>query len=326
MKYNRIVISSGHSQFVRGACGVLDEVNEARRVVEHVADCLSAMDIDVIVFHDDTSTSQQDNLETIVAFHNDEERDLDVSVHFNAYVETAKPMGTECLYLSQSELATKMADAISACGFVNRGAKKRTDLYFLNHTDMPAILIETCFVDSHADAEIYREHFDAVCEAIAGVLAGKRDRPAPPQIAAAPIQRGKASWFGGPNDTGVSADEGLAFIYEVEQAPHLFLPQQPPNTSGLARRLDPDKYYIAMRFDYDDTPKDMLLDVMALVRSPKTGRSFWAYPADWGPHEDTDRLADLSPGLMDALGITTDDEVEVLFPVYKQKPKVIAIS
>ena len=26
MKYNRIVISSGHSQFVRGACGVLDEV------------------------------------------------------------------------------------------------------------------------------------------------------------------------------------------------------------------------------------------------------------------------------------------------------------
>ena len=49
-------------------------------------------------------------------------------------------------------------------------------------------------------------------------------------------------------------------------------------------------------------------------------------PPDWGPHEDTDRLADLSPGLMDALGITTDDEVEVLFPVYKQKPKVIAIS
>ena len=36
-----------------------------------------------------------------------------------------------------------------------------------------------------------------------------------------------------------------------------------------------------------------------------------ALPADWGPNEKTGRVADLSPGLMEALGIDTDDEVEV---------------
>ena len=39
-----------------------------------------------------------------------------------------------------------------------------------------------------------------------------------------------------------------------------------------------------------------------------------AFPADWGPNEKTGRIADLSPGLMDALNIDTDDEVEVIFP------------
>jgi len=54
--------------------------------------------------------------------------------------------------------------------------------------------------------------------------------------------------------------------------------------------------------------------LLALVRAKKTGRKFYAWPADWGPHEDTDRVADISPGLMEALAITTDDEIEVVYP------------
>ena len=38
---------------------------------------------------------------------------------------------------------------------------------------MPSILIETCFVDSSADAETYQSNFDAVCAAIATVLGGE---------------------------------------------------------------------------------------------------------------------------------------------------------
>jgi N-acetylmuramoyl-L-alanine amidase len=130
---------------------------------------------------------------------------------------------------------------------------------------------------------------------------------------------GKCSWFGGPQDTGVAPDEGLAFIYEVDDAPHLFLPTQPPGTTGLARRLDPKIFYIACRWDYDEFPKPSLLENLALVRAPSTGKSIIAFPADWGPNENTGRVCDLSPGLMEALGITTDDEVEVTYPFDKEE-------
>jgi N-acetylmuramoyl-L-alanine amidase len=303
MSYGRIVISSGHGKYVRGASGLLDEVEEARNVVNRLADRLRDRGVNVKIFHDDTSRSQDENLKTIVEAHNAQQRDLDVSVHFNAYVETAKPMGTEVLYITQNALAGQVAAAIASCGFTNRGPKKRTDLYFLNNTTMPAILIETCFVDSAADAELYNEEFDAICRAEAQA----------PEASLC----GKVSWFGGPNDKGVSPDEGLAFIDEVEDAPHLFLHRQPPQTTGLARRLDPHAHYIACRWDYDKTPKPTLLEGVALVRAIKTDRSLTAYPADWGPHEGTGRVADISPGLMEALGIQTDDEVEVIFPYEK---------
>ena len=126
--------------------------------------------------------------------------------------------------------------------------------------------------------------------------------------------RGPVSWFGGPNDDGVAPDEGLAFITDVDQAPHLFLSYQPEGTTGLARRLNPETFYVACRWPYDEYPKSMLLEEMALVHAPSTGRSLKLYPADWGPHEDTGRVADISPGAMDALGIQTDDEVIVEFP------------
>jgi N-acetylmuramoyl-L-alanine amidase len=179
MTYQRIVISSGHGLHVRGASGVLDEVNEARRVVEHLAEELRDRGVEVDTFHDDTSHSQNENLHTIVDYHNEQTRDLDVSVHFNAFEQTDKAMGTEVLYVTQSALAGQVSEAIARCGFINRGAKKRTDLFFLNGTEMPSILIETCFVDSTWDAEIYGAQFDAICEAIADVLGGEEDEAAP---------------------------------------------------------------------------------------------------------------------------------------------------
>jgi N-acetylmuramoyl-L-alanine amidase len=182
MPYPSICISSGHGKIVRGASGILDEVDEARKVVEQVAVELRDRGVKVDVFHDNTSTSQNQNLNTIVNHHNAQHRDLDVSVHFNAYEQVSKPMGVECLYVTQTALAADISDAIAACGFINRGAKKRTDLFFLNNTNKPAILIEVCFVDSSADAELYRAEFDAVCTAIADVLGGVMEETAPPPV------------------------------------------------------------------------------------------------------------------------------------------------
>jgi hypothetical protein len=316
----KIVISSGHGLHIRGASGYLDEVDEARRVVNRVASYLNNVNIGVEVFHDDVSTTQDANLNRIVDFHNSKTRNLDVSVHFNAYETTNSPMGTECLYVSQDALAQKVATEIAdVSGLINRGPKKRTDLFFLNQTNEPAILIEVCFVDSTADAETYEYGFEAICKAISDVISGVSqpelpEKPTEPPSGALFTARGRVSNFGGPNDTGVSPSEGLAFIYKVEDKPELFLPVQPPGTTGLARRLNPKIHYIACRWDYSKTPKAFMLEHVARVRAPKTGIAFKAFPADWGPHEDTGRVADISPGLMKDLGIETDDEVEVTFP------------
>jgi len=316
----KIVISSGHGKYVRGASGYLDEVDEARKVVTVVADYLREAGHQVETFHDNTSTTQGENLDTIVEYHNSQTRDLDVSVHFNAYITTSEPMGCEVLYLTQADLAERVSAAIAAAGhFIDRGSKKRTDLAFLNGTEEPAILIETCFVDSATDAKNYNIHFDAICQAIADVGSGTIEEPPPeaerPPPEASAYFSGPCSWFGGPEDNGVSPSEGLAFIYEYDDAPHLFLDDQPPGTTGLARRLDPDVFYVACRWDYDETPKEMLADRANLAVVKARGRMVLAWPADWGPHSDTDRVADISPGLMEALGISTDDEVEVAYPV-----------
>jgi N-acetylmuramoyl-L-alanine amidase len=46
-----------------------------------------------------------------------------ISVHFNAYETTSKPMGMECLYVTQNRLAVKVAQAIANAGkFINRGS------------------------------------------------------------------------------------------------------------------------------------------------------------------------------------------------------------
>jgi N-acetylmuramoyl-L-alanine amidase len=308
---------------VPGAIGYLEEVAEARRVVEQVADELRRMDVDVVVFHDDTSTTQDENLKTIVDVHNGHERDLDVSVHFNAYEETNEPKGTEVLYVSQPDLADEVSAAIAETSdLINRGPKYRDDLYFLNQTEKPAILIEVCFVDSAADTELYIDSFEEICAAIAVTIGNGEDEIEQPDLTRALATfSGSCSWFGGPDDEGVDPDEGLAFIQNVDDAPHLFLDEQPPGTTGLARRLDPDMYYIACRWDYAVTSKEMLLisGQRALVKAKKTGKKARAWPADWGPHEDTGRTADISPGLMDALEITTDDEVEVIYPAPKRK-------
>jgi N-acetylmuramoyl-L-alanine amidase len=178
VRYERIFISSGHGLKVRGAAGPspwgLDEVNEARKVVEELANELRKRGVKVDTFHDDTSTTQQTNLKTITAAHNSADpHDLDISCHFNAFDQTAH--GTEVLYVSQSTLANQLSSAISKAGpFTNRGGKRRTDLYFLNNTRMPAILTEQSFCDNKQDCDTYRARFAEIVKQMAMVLSGAK--------------------------------------------------------------------------------------------------------------------------------------------------------
>lgn len=174
---DKFVISSGHGKYVSGANGIINEVEEARKVVDRTSEYLRQLESTVYTFHDNTSTTQNQNLNTIVNFHNSKKRDIDVSIHFNASKTTVEPMGVEVLYFSESgkKVAESLVTAISkATGLKNRGTKYRDNLRFLKGTDETSILIEICFVDSQADVDIYKSKFDDICKAIAETLSGKK--------------------------------------------------------------------------------------------------------------------------------------------------------
>lgn len=132
---------------------------------------------------------------------------------------------------------------------------------------------------------------------------------------------GKMSYFGGPQDTGVKPAEGLALLnLGGELSAHcldvtdprfssLFLPEQPPNTTGTARRLNPMAFYLAYRWRPED--REYLRNHRLIVRNPRTGKFASAQVVDWGPAEWTGRIADLSPGLCRFLDLDTDDTVEL---------------
>ncbi len=130
--------------------------------------------------------------------------------------------------------------------------------------------------------------------------------------------------FGGPDDLGVSPKEGLALIEPGDLASwwfgRLFLRMQPPGTTGLGRRLNPNTFYLACRWDYARTPRNVLRHSICRV-SVFGGSAFFAQPVDFGPGDgsridgnqtqNTGRVADLSPALAAALGLQTDDNVTV---------------
>ena len=186
MGYNQVNISSGHSINCQGAADIINEVTEARKVVDRVYEIIKASGKQCYKYHDTSSSSTQ-NLVNIVNWHNGFKDGVDVSIHFNAYTHIDKPMGTEVCYYNNLSLAAAVSKEIAiAGGFINRGAKQRTGLYFLKHTNKPAILIEVCFVDSVADVNLYRANFERICQAIAKTLIGNIVVPTPTATAPAP--------------------------------------------------------------------------------------------------------------------------------------------
>lgn len=181
MSIHRVAISAGHGKHVAGCAGVggLEENVETPKVMRAVAEELRRQGVTVMEFWDETSTSQQQNLDAIVSWHNKQERNLDVSIHFNA--SNGQGHGTEVLYVTQEDLAFRVADAIATCGLTDRGGKYNSGLAFLNGTNEPAILVEVLFLDNSGDAGIYRQKFNLICASIAAGITGIPVTPPGPQ-------------------------------------------------------------------------------------------------------------------------------------------------
>lgn len=127
--------------------------------------------------------------------------------------------------------------------------------------------------------------------------------------------QGRMSTFGGPNDMGVKPDEGLAIIEPVDLGEwwfkRLFLSVQPPETTGLARRLNPLAFYIAMRWGDRAVGRETARRAIFRLTNPLTEKHLFAQAADFGPAVRTKRTADVSPGVAGELDLETDDIITV---------------
>lgn len=111
--------------------------------------------------------------------------DLFVSIHCNA----GGGIGTETLVYSATGKAADaakrvQASIVSRMGTVNRGIKERPGLGVLRLTSMPALLVETAFIDNKKDAELLRTRTGDFAAAIcAGITGGQAEAPAPQEAA-----------------------------------------------------------------------------------------------------------------------------------------------
>ncbi|MGL5426979.1 MAG: N-acetylmuramoyl-L-alanine amidase family protein, partial [Cetobacterium sp.] len=107
---------------------------------------------------------------------------LFVSIHANAFNGSAR--GTECYThpteVSQTKkLSTYVASSISnSLGIPNRGHKEE-DFSVLRNTKMPAILVETAFIDNASDAVLLKNNQDQFANAIVKSIINNTENPEP---------------------------------------------------------------------------------------------------------------------------------------------------
>lgn len=101
--------------------------------------------------------------------------DYFVSLHRNAAREPGRGSGTMTLVYEGGGTAEQMAESINRelerTGFANLGTFERPDLIVLRRTQMPAVLVETGFIDNPEDNRRFDAQFNEIASAIStGIL------------------------------------------------------------------------------------------------------------------------------------------------------------
>ena len=178
MKMN---VHAGHNPDGKRACGaigIIKESTENRKVCKEVIRLLRENGVTVYNCTVDDGKDVGDVVYKIVNKCNKHNVDFDMSIHFNSGAKDKKgndkSTGVEVLIRSDVnkelvQMANRICKSVSKLGFKNRGIKYRKDLYFLNNTNDPALLVECCFVDDKDDIELY--NYKTMAKAIVeGVL------------------------------------------------------------------------------------------------------------------------------------------------------------
>ena len=173
----RIYINPGHDRdYDPGAVNPntgLRECDVAYDIGNRVRNYLEDADYDVRLMQSDNLLYDSDHADRPVAVvpdANEWPADLFVSIHCNAFDTTARGTEVECYSLDSDggALAQCIQDKIvETIGTIDRGVKERPGLIVLKHTDMPAVLVETAFIDNDEDAALLVERETDFARAIA---------------------------------------------------------------------------------------------------------------------------------------------------------------
>lgn len=150
----KIAIDLGHgvsydtgaeSSFIREET-IIDNVGRL------VINKLKKLGHEVIEVRPTSATSLSNSLVQRVQKANNNNVDLYVSIHANA----GGGKGTEVYTYRGNEVtqARNVLNNLVSLGFVNRGIKGN-NLFVINNTKAPAILIEICFIDTKSDVDLY---------------------------------------------------------------------------------------------------------------------------------------------------------------------------
>ena len=149
------------------ACGRREQ-DCTREIGYKVKDKLEALGHSVCVCSVDSASTLNESLVARVNKANANGGDIYVSIHLNA----GGGHGTEVYTYQGREVsaARNVLNNICSLGYANRGIKG-ANLYVINHTSMPAMLIECCFIDSSDDMNRYNA--EDIANAIVKGLVGE---------------------------------------------------------------------------------------------------------------------------------------------------------
>ena len=173
----KIAVRGGHCPKVPGASKFIDELTEDRKVKESVIKYLKQLGNEVLdVTPPDNTSSSSVDLSNGVNRANLFGADLFVSIHFNkAYDVYNGFLGSEVCVYSPFDIAQRVVNGLTGLGFKNRGQKVRPQLYEIRHTNMKAMIIEVCFVESVSDVALYKKlGHDTIGKTIAECIADKK--------------------------------------------------------------------------------------------------------------------------------------------------------
>ncbi|MDB2118765.1 MAG: N-acetylmuramoyl-L-alanine amidase [Clostridium sp.] len=232
MKLNCIGIDIGHNlRCDVGAVGIRREDELNLLVGKALIKKFRAKGIKVVECLPSSASSHRDSLSKRCRAANYGKVDVFLSIHHNA---CPGGYGSECLCIKggqQNALSERLSKVIleEVCklGFRNRGVKDRRDLYVINNTTMPAIIVECAFVDSVRDMNGYDSEkvaeaiFRGVCRFCGISLSGDQG------------ELGGASILGsGGNPGGTSSLSGL----DVTSAPKYHVVQNGDTLWGISRK------------------------------------------------------------------------------------------